>query len=315
MSKKSNQPKSDLIEVLKEATNGLLNEDSLTTIETAFNEEVEQRASLREQAALTRQDQEYSEKLVKVLEAIDRDRTRKLKTVVEAIDKSNTQKLKKVINKYQRALHEDADGFKNKIVKNISDYLDLYIEESIPQTAINEAVKNKKALTVLANLRNQLSIGSSLLDESVRAAVIDGKNKMNELQAQVDKVTKENALLRENYKSVSANLLLEQKSAGLPSKKKEYLKKVLANKTPEFIKENFEYTLNLFEKKENQQLDNIREEAMKSRKVNIPGRSIDQLINEHTEDVVERREHSERPMPHTSAPIINNYMEQLKKYK
>ncbi len=296
---------SNIVAVLKEATNGLLNEESLNAIEEAFNEEVEKRATLREQAALELQDQEYSEKLIQVLEAIDRDKTGKLIKVVEAIDRNNARKLTKVVRKYQRALHGDARAFKESVIKHISDYLELYVEEMIPQTAINEAVKNKKAYTVLAGLRNQLSIGSSLLDESVRTAVIDGKQQIEALQEELNKKNQQMEQLVEQYRGVAANLLLEQKSAGLPAKKKEYLKKVLGSRSPEFINENFDYTLKLYEKKEREQLETLKEEAMENRKVKVKAPSINELINEQkVQNAPQRQERS----------AANVYIEQLNKY-
>lgn len=296
---------SNIVAVLKEATNGLLNEESLNAIEEAFNDEVEKRSTLREQAALELQDQEYSEKLVQVLEAIDRDKTKKLIKVVEAIDRNNVRKLTKVVRKYQRALHGDARTFKESVIKHISDYLELYVEEMIPQTAINEAVKNKKAYTVLAGLRNQLSIGSSLLDESVRTAVIDGKQQIEALQEELNKKNQQMEQLVEQYRGVAANLLLEQKSAGLPSKKKEYLKKVLGSRSPEFINENFDYTLKLYEKKEREQLETLKEEAMETRRVKVKAPSINELINEQkVQNAPQRQERS----------AANVYIEQLNKY-
>lgn len=299
-------PDSNIATVLREATNGLLNEKSLEIIESAFNEEVEKRAVLREQEALELQDQEYSDKLVQVLEAIDRDKTRKLVKVVEAIDRNNALKLKKVIKKYNNVLHGDAHAFKESVVKNISDYLEVYLEELVPQESINEAVKNKKAYAVLAGLRNQLSIGSSLLDESVRTAVIDGKQQIDALAEQLEEKNKQLENLTEHYRVVAANLLLEQKSAGLPTKRKEYLKKVLGSRSPEFINENFEYTLKLYDKKEKEQLQNLREEAMETRKVKVKSPSIDDLI------INEQRSRPSR------APVqrleTDGYLEQLGKY-
>lgn len=303
MSKRKSSETESIATILKEATGGILNEESLEAIEQAFNEEVEKRAELREQAALELQDKEYSEKLIKVLEAIDQDKTRKLRKVVEAIDRNNAIKLKKVIKKYNKALTGDALTFKESVVKHISDYLELYIEELIPQSAINEAVKNKKAYTVLEGLRSQLSIGSSLLDESVRTAVIDGKQQIDSLQNKLHEKEQELKQLSENYRLVAANLLLEQKSAGLPAKKKEYLKKVLGSRSVEFINENFDYTLKLYDKKENEQLNVLKEEAFNSRKVKVETPEIEDLI---------LRERVSRPTPVQNS--TNIYVEQLNKF-
>lgn len=260
-----NKTASSIKEILREATKDLLSEESLNTIQEAFDHHVEAKATLREQAALTRQDQEYSQKLEQLLEAIDADKTLKLKKVVEAIDTNNTKKLKAVIKRYNRALNEDAKVFKESLVSGISNYLEEYLDESIPQESINEAVNNKRAYAVLSGLRKQLSIGSSLLDESVREAVIDGKHQIEEKNKALESLNKEVKILKEQLDKSQAALLLEKKSQGLPDKKKEYLKRILSNKPAQFIKENFEYTLNLYDKKENEQLDILKEEAFESR--------------------------------------------------
>ena len=61
--------------------------------------------------------------------------------------------------------------------------------------------------------------------------------------------------------------MLERKTANLPDSKKQYLIKILSDKTPKFIKENFNYTASLFDKKEKERLSVIKEEAYTKRKV------------------------------------------------
>jgi|GEM_PF-1064835 len=308
--KKIKQQGSDIKRILKEATNGLLDSESLAAIEEAFNHEVEERSVLRESIALNIQDEEYSTKLIGVLEAVDRDNAKKLIKVVESVDKSNARKLKKVAQKFKTALNSDATAFKESTITHISDYLDLYIEENIPQSAINEAVKNKQAMSVLSALRDQLSIGTSLLDESVRAAVLDGRSQLDTLTESLKAKDEQLTLVNEKLRAVSANLLLEQRSAGLPAKKKEYLKRVLNNKSPEFIQENFDYTLKLYERKDNEHRSTLKEEAMTSRTTQ--------------EDTVEttRFRHpanrekliNEQASLTRSREAINPYLEQLAKY-
>ena len=60
---------------------------------------------------------------------------------------------------------------------------------------------------------------------------------------------------------------LENRCAKFSSKKSAYLKKVLSDKSPRFIEENFEYTARLFDRKEKEQLEVIREEAISNRTV------------------------------------------------
>jgi hypothetical protein len=241
----------------------VLTEESLQAIEDAFTAKL----NLTVESALAQQDDLYAKKLEKLIGAIDKDHTTKLKRVVEAIDKDNSQKLVKVVKRYEAEINNDAKNFKETLVESISNYLEEFLDEAIPAEAINEATKNRTAREVLGNLRKVLAIDSALMSESVQDAVIDGKKQIDELAKKVEELTKENALIKESYSKTKSALILESKTSGLSDKKKEYIKRVLGDKTPKFIEENFDYTLRLFDKKEQERIDLIKEQAFNERKV------------------------------------------------
>ena len=241
----------------------VLTEESVSVIETALKEKVE----LSVEAALTSQDELYAEKLEELVTRIDSDHTSKMHTVVEAVDKNNANKLVQVIRKYETELNEGASGFKDQLVESISGYIEEYIDEAMPVAAIEEATKNKTAYSVLTNLRSVLAVDSSLMSESVKEAIVDGKSQIDELKSEFDKIKQENEHLKEAYNKTSAKLVLEQKVSSYSDKKANYLKKVLSDKSAKFITENFEYTARLFDKKEKEQMAVIREEAISNRTV------------------------------------------------
>ena len=241
----------------------VLTEDSVKEIETAIEEKIQ----LSVEAALTNQDELYAEKLEDLVGAIDKDHTSKLKRVVEAVDHNNANKLITVVKRYESELNGRANKFKSTLVESISDYLEEHIDEAIPAQAIEEATKNRTSREVLANLRKVLAVDSSLMSESVKEAVVDGKSQIDQLAHKVAKLEKENGLLREAYTKTKADLLLESKTSHLTGKKKEYMLRILSDKSPKFIEENFEYTERLFDKKEKERLSVIKEEAYVQRKV------------------------------------------------
>jgi hypothetical protein len=241
----------------------VLTEESLQAIEEAFTKKLD----LTVESALAQQDDLYAKKLEQLIAAIDKDHTTKLKRVVEAIDKSNTRKLVNVVNKYESELTNEASNFKETLVESISNYLEEFLDEAIPAEAITEATKNRTAREVLGNLRKVLAIDSALMSESVQDAVVDGKKQIDELSKKVEDLSKENALIKEGYSKTKAALILESKTSGLSDKKKEYIKRVLGDKTPKFIEENFDYTLRLFDKKEQERINIIKEQAFNERKV------------------------------------------------
>lgn len=241
----------------------ILSESSLQAIEEAFTKKLK----LTVEAALTEQDDLYASKLQQLIKAIDKDHTAKLKRVVESIDRNNANKLIRVVKKYEKEIGQGASSFKKTLVESISDYLEEFIDEAIPSNAIMEATKNRTATEVLSNLRKVLAVDSALMSESVKDAVVDGKKQIDTLTEKVAKLEKENALLKEGYTKTKSALVLENKISGLSEKKKEYMKRVLGDKSPSFIEENFDYTLRLFEKKETERLSVLKEEAIKDRVV------------------------------------------------
>lgn len=252
----------NFVQTLKEATNGLLSEESIAAIETAFNETVEQRATVQVEAALLKQDADYAEKLKALLEAFDRDRTEKLQRVVKVIDTNNTHKLKKVVRAYQRSLNNEAASFKKSVVKTISNYLDVCLEEVIPQNLIEQAVKEKKAQNILNSLRQTLAVDTALMSESIKGAVIDGKRQINEAQTELEKVQQRAKTLEEKLARAQAELILTEKTATLSAKKRDYVKRVLSGKDAKFIAENIDYTIALFDKTEREQVDFLKEQAL-----------------------------------------------------
>jgi hypothetical protein len=240
-----------------------LSEESIQIIEQALKEKLD----LTVEAALAKQDDLYASKLETLIRALDKDHTTKLTRVVEAIDRNNFGKLNKVVKRYERVLNQEASKFKATLVESISNYLEEFIDEAVPVQAIMEATKNKTAIKVLDNLRKVLAVDSALMSESVQSAVVDGKQQLDTLSEKVTKLEKENALLKEHYTKTKAALILEEKVASLSDKQKEYVKRVLGDKTPKFIEENFDYTLRLFKKQEGEHLKVIKEQAFETRKV------------------------------------------------
>ena len=285
----------DIKQILSEATNGALNEEVLSEIENVFNQKINDKVEIHVEAALNEQDELYTEKLNELVKKIDEDHSSKLKSVVEALDNDRTNKLKLVIDKYEGALDGEAEEFQSTLIESISDYLDVYLEEKIPVESVQEAVKNTKAKKILEGLRSHLAVDSALEKESIKEAVIDGHNQINEASKKLESVAEENAVLKEELDTAKASLVLEQKTAGLDKRVKQYINKVMQGKDAEFIAENFDYTLKLFKKKESNRLETLKEEALSTRD------NVDRVIYEDTkQEIVEE----------TNSP----YLSELSKY-
>ena len=286
----------DIKQILSEATNGALNEEVLSEIENVFEKKVSDKVEIHVEAALNEQDELYTQKLNELVVKIDEDHSSKLKSVVNALDLDRSSKLKMVVEKYEEALNEEAEDFQTKLIDSISDYLDVYLEEKIPVESVQEAVKNTKAKKILEGLRSHLAVDSALEKESIKEAVMDGHNQINEASKKLESVAEENAVLKEELDTVKAGLVLEQKTADLDKRTKQYISKVMKGKDVEFINENFDYTIKLFKKKESDRLETLKEEALSTRE------NVDRVIYEDTTQEV------------VNESVASPYMDELSKY-
>lgn len=263
----------DIKKQLKKVTKELLSEEALNEIQGAFENAVEEKAKLHVASALVKQDNDYANKLSHLLEVIDKDHTAKLKKVVKAIDENHSQKLKAIVEKYQTALVSEAGSFKSNIINDVSTYLDAYVEEALPKSQINEAVKNKRAAIVLEQIKDFLGVDTAVSKKAVKSAIIDGKKQIDEANNKLEAIQKEHNVLLEKYNSISSDLLLEKKVANLSDKKKDYITRIMKGKSAQFINENFDYALNLFNKNESERLHELKESAIKrsvTKEVDVP---------------------------------------------
>jgi len=290
----------NITQILREATKDILTEDVLKEIESAFNSAVEERAVIHVEKALSEQDEDYSKKLETLVEAIDNDHTKKLEMVVEAIDKDRAEKLSQIVNKYEAALVQEAADFKSTLVDEISNYLELYLEEKLPLTEIQEAVNNRRANDVLNEIRNMLSVDMALAKDSIKEAIVDGKSRLDEAASQLEAANKQVNELKSRLTRQESELVLEKKLTKLDEGEQVYMRKMLSGKSAKFVVENFDYTLGLFNKSEEDRLQSLKTEAITetvSSKVDRP------VIVESVEEDADELN-----------PAFNLYLSELHKY-
>tara|TARA_R110000868_G_scaffold40267_1_gene139147 strand:- start:815 stop:1789 length:975 start_codon:yes stop_codon:yes gene_type:complete len=311
--------------ILSEQFKDLISEETLNTIEETFNTAVEekskQKVELEVENVKTKLDEDYTTKLETVIEHIDSDHSTKLKKLVEAIDTDHAVKLQKlvkkidtkhvgmlkqVVEKYEGAVKEEAKTFQERIVEEISNYLDLYLEKTVPTQQIAEAVENTRAIKQLDQIRQLVGINEEFVDGEVKEALVDGKKTIDSLRAELNTVIKENVELKHKANKAEAFIVLEQKTADMPSAKKNFINKLLSNKAPEYIKENFSYVVEMFEKDSQEQVDSAKE-AIKKEFVSAPKVDRPQIIEEQknfTNNEIERN---------SSDEDVSGYLNEMKK--
>ena len=152
------------------------------------------------------------------------------------------------------------------VVESVSDYLDSYIEEAIPTKTIEEATANKRAYGLLSDIRKMLSVDMVLANDSIREAVKDGKETIDAKSKELNELTESHNVVSEELEGLKKDLYLEKKLVGLDDKKTNFVRRTFKDKDLTFIEENFEYTVNIFDKKAQESLDILKEEAMTENK-------------------------------------------------
>jgi len=252
-------------EILDKVGKDLMNDETKKAITESFNGAVEslvnERVEIVVKDAVQKIDADHSEKLQKLLDTIDEDHTKKLGDLVKRIDENHVGKLKNVVTKYEGMLKEEAEQFKETMVSEISNFMDAYIEQAVPQKQINEAVENISAKNTIEKLRNMLAVDDDFVTKHVSSAVSDAKIVVDDMKNELNEAMKENIRISQELKKASSALLLEKKTSGLPDKKRSYVTRLLSDKTPEEIDENFQYVVEMFERDEKEKAEVITEKA------------------------------------------------------
>lgn len=277
-------------ELLEQVGKDVLTSESKKAIAEAFDSAVAEvaaeRAKLEVQNAITQIDEEHTAKLEKLLEAVDADHTKKLKMVVEKIDLDHTEKLKTIVKRYEKMLNEEAKKFRNDLVEKISTYMDLTIDRTIPEKSIAEAVENTSARKMIDEIKKIVTVDEDYITENIREALVDGKKQIDGLRNEVNEVLKENIKLNNQIKQANAALLIEKKTAHMPKEKREFVQKTFAGRSPEYITENFDYVVGMFNREQKEAKELIVESAKQSavaRDVDTP-KASETLIHEDLEN-------------------------------
>lgn len=289
--------------LLKETTKDILSEENLQKITEAFNAAVEnntaEKVELAVEAALVKQDQTNAKDLEKLLEDIDEDHTKKLERVVESLEAKHSTLLKNVMDKYKKEFVTESKAFKDDLVNKLDKFFTISLENAIPQKQINEAVENTYYKKAFNQIKKLVAISEVSTNELVKTGILEAKGMIDEKDQEIKTLTEKSAKFEKELNRLRVKDLLNEKCAGLPKDKTEYIKRVLGNKSEKFITENFDYTIKMYDKDDSESLEKVKEDAKKSSKILSEGidRPDETVITEDIDD-----------------GDINPYMQELSKY-
>jgi len=284
--------KQKIEDILKSISNDILTEDVKSSIAKMFTEAVEEKVQAQSKLIveneLSKMDTEHTTKLEKLVEAIDTDHTSKFKAVIQQIDEAHTAKLKKVIAKHETDLKEGAEKLRGELIAKVSNYLDLYLAESIPADQLKEAVENIRARKMLNEIKKIVAVDPEFISENFKEALKDGHTTIEKLRGELNDRIKESVGINQKLMETQAALIMEQKTRGLPENKKQFVTRLLEGKKPEEIEANFKFVLEMFDRDETDKIETAKVTATSkakvvTQKVDVPKQVIQESVSDSSE--------------------------------
>ena len=272
--------------------------------ETAVLAKVNERVELEIRNALQQIDESHAAKLETLLEAIDQDHTTKLVAVLQRVDEDHTGKLQNVIKRYETVLKEEAVKFRDSFMNEISNYLELYIDRTIPAQQIAEATQNSQARKMVESIKKIVAVDKVFVNENIREALLDGKQTIDGLKVELNKTIQENVKLNKEFAKTRTALVLEKNTASFPNEKREFVMRVLSDKNPDYVKENFNYVVEMYNRDEQDNNQIIKQEVQQdavSSKVETPKLVLESVSSIGTSD------------GSGDEPVVNSYLTELHK--
>ena len=201
------------------------------------------------------------------------------------LDENYSSKLIAYANKMNKELNENAQAFQTTLKESISKFLDSYIDDVIPMKTIEEAVQNTRSLRMIEQIKNVIGIDPAFVSKSIKSAVMEAKTRMDDLEKQVAELTESKSALESKLASTSQKLLLEEKTAGLPQEKRDFIKHRLGDRSVEDIEANYDYVCEMWESDQREKRESLRETAEKETKT--ASQKIDKprtVVQEKVED-------------------------------
>lgn len=237
----------ELKAIFEQVDSEILSEDILkeisTLVESSINTKVEERVQLELDNALKLQLEKFKKVSEKATQTIDEDHTNKIKHVVKVLTEKHNQELLTIKEAHDKILKETAIKHKDTLIESVNDFLDLYVEKALPRQQIAEAAKNKFALKTMEEARKILGVDEKFINKNIKEGILDGKR-------QLDAAIKENAELKKARLIEESQNILARKTKNLPVNVAKFVNSRLAGKSPEFIKENFDYVVDMYKRSE-----------------------------------------------------------------
>jgi hypothetical protein len=240
----------ELNTIFESVDSQLLSEDTKkaisSLIEEKVNKKVQERLTLELESAIKTQHDKFKKAATLTMEAIDKDHLGKIDGIVKILQKEHNIQLNTLHDAHKKIVSETAVGHRDSIVEGVDRFLDSYIEKHLPKEQIEEAAKNKYALKAIEEARKILGVDTKFMTQNFKETLVDGKKQM-------DRLLQENAELKKRTLISESKKILSEKTANLPVEVSRFVKSRLENKSAQYINENFDYVVDMYNRQEKTQ--------------------------------------------------------------
>jgi hypothetical protein len=240
----------ELNTIFESVDSQLLSEDTkkaiTSLIEEKVNQKVQERLTLELESVVKTQHEKFKKASILATEAIDKDHLGKIDGIVKILQKEHNSQLTALHGLHKKTITETALNHRSVMVEGVDRFLDAYIEKHLPREQIEEAAKNKYALKAIEEARKVLGIDTKFMTQNFKEALVDGKKQM-------DKLIHENAELKKRTVISESKKILAEKTANLPVEVSRFVKSRLDNKSAQYINENFDYVVDMYNRQEKTQ--------------------------------------------------------------
>jgi hypothetical protein len=251
MDKKDNTK--NIADLLPEVITKNLSEESLSALKEEFERLVEskvaERISVATAAAEASLDEEVNKQTTELVHKIEEAHKIGLEKVYTHLTEKYENNLNKVRNYYKNQLGREALKFKNTLVENVSKYINARIDKLVPYAEVKAAVKNDSAMKVLESFKHMLNVNEALNDKSVRSAIMEGYDMVQEAEEKVNKVSAENEKLQKQLDEMAESYAFERNLKQLDEDQQNFMIRMAKKAGVSYVNENMAYINSLYEKK------------------------------------------------------------------
>jgi len=185
------------------------------------------------------------------VEKLDEDQqsliTEKIETMIEMKSRERADEL---LKEEREALVEEYEikfeDYKKDITSKFSDFVDSVLDEEleIPEKVMEYAKKGELYSELIEQFKIKLAIDEGMLDEEVKGLLREAKDEILKLKADINKSIATEIELKEDAKSMAAELYLRKKCDGLLESQKEKVFNLLGDiKDKSEIDKKFKYVV------------------------------------------------------------------------